>query len=361
MLTLMGKQKVSVLADRLKESRIRQGLSQSALAERLDISRIAVQKWERGEAGPSMERLPQVAGALCTTQSYLLGETDEWRSADYIASESRAMAAIDLFETRVREYVDRIADEMRKGRTQEEIREILADEVAFLERYEVRIEMGEDGTLETIHGKIQTKVEPPARGEIGNLDGAGGQPAWVTDLISAVRDVASQKGIYPNDRADVEANAEVGTDRPSWVEDLRASVTEVSRSTEAAIDRQADCFVGEIKKMGDYLRGRDQDHETLIRGLQDVIENQGRIIQANNQLLQENKEVMGLLKDRLLEVEPIPVDPLTSATPTPSRPMERRHPAENRRAGREARDGRNARTGGTSPVGPDLEQKDIAE
>ena len=43
----------------------RQGLSQEALARRMDVSRQAVTKWESGQSAPSTENLFRLAEQMC--------------------------------------------------------------------------------------------------------------------------------------------------------------------------------------------------------------------------------------------------------------------------------------------------------
>ena len=51
-------------AERLKDARRVCGLSQEELAERLDVSRQAVGKWEQGQAYPEMEKLIALCAVL---------------------------------------------------------------------------------------------------------------------------------------------------------------------------------------------------------------------------------------------------------------------------------------------------------
>lgn len=60
------------LHERIKENRIRCGLSQEALAERMDVSRQAVTKWEQGKSAPSTENLFRLADIFGTTVDLLL-------------------------------------------------------------------------------------------------------------------------------------------------------------------------------------------------------------------------------------------------------------------------------------------------
>lgn len=52
------------LAQRIRDCRQRRGLSQEALAERMQVSRQAVTKWEAGKACPSTEKLLRLSRVL---------------------------------------------------------------------------------------------------------------------------------------------------------------------------------------------------------------------------------------------------------------------------------------------------------
>ena len=57
----------------IAEGRKRLGLSQEALAEKMDVSRQAVAKWENGQAFPTAERLTRLCRVLEVTPEELLG------------------------------------------------------------------------------------------------------------------------------------------------------------------------------------------------------------------------------------------------------------------------------------------------
>ena len=59
-------------AERLKDARRTCGLSQEELAERLDVSRQAVGKWEQGQAYPEMEKLLALCAVLHVSADMLL-------------------------------------------------------------------------------------------------------------------------------------------------------------------------------------------------------------------------------------------------------------------------------------------------
>ncbi len=63
------------LAEKLQNLRKAAGLSQEQLAERLNVTRQAVSKWETGEGKPDIDNLLPLARLLNTTVDYLLDET----------------------------------------------------------------------------------------------------------------------------------------------------------------------------------------------------------------------------------------------------------------------------------------------
>lgn len=63
--------------ERLRELRIKRGLSQEALARQIDVGNLQIWRYENGESEPSSEILGRVARALNTSADYLLGLTDD--------------------------------------------------------------------------------------------------------------------------------------------------------------------------------------------------------------------------------------------------------------------------------------------
>ena len=61
---------------RLRMLRTRYGMSQESFADRLNVSRQAVQKWESGESMPTSNRLIEIANLLNVTVDFLLGNED---------------------------------------------------------------------------------------------------------------------------------------------------------------------------------------------------------------------------------------------------------------------------------------------
>ena len=66
-----------VFARNLQESRKAAGLTQTALAEKLNYSDKAVSKWERGESIPDVVTLKQIADLFGVTVDYLITEGNE--------------------------------------------------------------------------------------------------------------------------------------------------------------------------------------------------------------------------------------------------------------------------------------------
>ena len=63
------------LSEKLQNLRKAAGLSQEQLAERLNVTRQAVSKWETGEGKPDIDNLLPLAKLLHTTVDYLLDDT----------------------------------------------------------------------------------------------------------------------------------------------------------------------------------------------------------------------------------------------------------------------------------------------
>lgn len=68
---------MATFADRLRQLRIENKLSQQELADRLRISRSSVGMYEQGRRGPDFELLDNVADLFDVDFNYMLGKTDE--------------------------------------------------------------------------------------------------------------------------------------------------------------------------------------------------------------------------------------------------------------------------------------------
>ena len=62
---------------RLKELRSEKGMTQTDVARRLNMSKMAVSHWEKGNSEPSIEQLKALAAMFDTSVDYLVGFKDE--------------------------------------------------------------------------------------------------------------------------------------------------------------------------------------------------------------------------------------------------------------------------------------------
>ena len=70
--------------EKLQELRRKAGLSQDALAERLEVSRQAVSKWERDEAVPETEKVVRIAKLFdVSLDELLLDKAPQPRQPEY--------------------------------------------------------------------------------------------------------------------------------------------------------------------------------------------------------------------------------------------------------------------------------------
>ena len=72
------KEYMKVFPQRLKELRLKKGLTQTELAKYMNVSQGGYTKWENGRTEPNLETFLKLASILNTTTSYLLGESDEF-------------------------------------------------------------------------------------------------------------------------------------------------------------------------------------------------------------------------------------------------------------------------------------------
>lgn len=82
-------------SQRLQMLRTRYGMSQESFADRLNISRQAVQKWESGSSVPTTGRLVEIADFFNVTIDYLLGNEDI-RNSDETFSNDRIIPQYDF-------------------------------------------------------------------------------------------------------------------------------------------------------------------------------------------------------------------------------------------------------------------------
>lgn len=66
----------STIHERIKEQRMRLGMSLEQVAEKLNVTYQTVQQWENGRAGPKRTRIGQLAALLGVTEQYLMTGSD---------------------------------------------------------------------------------------------------------------------------------------------------------------------------------------------------------------------------------------------------------------------------------------------
>lgn len=99
-----------VFSKRLKEERIKNGFTQAEIAQKLETSQGAYQKWESGAREPNFQTLLKIASILNTTTSYLLGEsnvstgrgTEEFDKLQYVPNFHFSEMAINQLKDLVR-------------------------------------------------------------------------------------------------------------------------------------------------------------------------------------------------------------------------------------------------------------------
>ncbi|MDE7229419.1 MAG: helix-turn-helix domain-containing protein [Oscillospiraceae bacterium] len=78
-----------MLSEKIRDLRRRSGLSQEELAEKLDVSRQAVSKWETGAAVPNPEKLVELSDCFGVTLDFLMREKAGEGIGESGASDSR--------------------------------------------------------------------------------------------------------------------------------------------------------------------------------------------------------------------------------------------------------------------------------
>lgn len=77
-----------ILADKIIKLRRESGMSQEELAEKLNVSRQAVSKWECNETVPDIQKIIQLSELFSVTTDYLLKDNIESVDGNTIHSES---------------------------------------------------------------------------------------------------------------------------------------------------------------------------------------------------------------------------------------------------------------------------------
>lgn len=83
-----------ILADKIITLRKKAGWSQEELAQKLDVSRQSVSKWEGAQSVPDIEKILQISKLFGVTTDYLL--KDEMGEPEYAESELTALRRVTL-------------------------------------------------------------------------------------------------------------------------------------------------------------------------------------------------------------------------------------------------------------------------
>lgn len=62
----------NIIGERLKKARIKKGLTQEQLAEKIDVSIAFLSRVERGSSRPNLRRLDEICNILGVSQGYIL-------------------------------------------------------------------------------------------------------------------------------------------------------------------------------------------------------------------------------------------------------------------------------------------------
>ena len=102
----------------ISQLRDKNGFSQSDLADKSQVSRVMIGKYERGEAIPSIDAAKKIADALGVSLEYLVGETNQTsfdkRTVERIRElelleENKKQTLYDLIDTYIRDCKTRKA------------------------------------------------------------------------------------------------------------------------------------------------------------------------------------------------------------------------------------------------------------
>lgn len=64
-------------SNRMRDARLKNHLTQEELAEKLNVDKVQISRWENGHKIPRGERLVEIAQVLGVSVDYLLGVSDE--------------------------------------------------------------------------------------------------------------------------------------------------------------------------------------------------------------------------------------------------------------------------------------------
>ena len=87
-----------ILADKIIELRKQNGWSQEDLAEKMDVSRQAISKWEGAQSVPDMGRIVRLSELFGVSTDYLLKDDMEREEAVALPDEESAYRTVSMEE-----------------------------------------------------------------------------------------------------------------------------------------------------------------------------------------------------------------------------------------------------------------------
>lgn len=101
-----------ILADKISELRRENGMSQEDLAEKLDVSRQSVSKWESGNSIPDLDKILKLSEVFAVSTDYLLKDDALPEKSAVAGEHERKLRSVSLEEAG--EYMDAVTDSAKK-------------------------------------------------------------------------------------------------------------------------------------------------------------------------------------------------------------------------------------------------------
>ena len=131
-----------MLKNKIKQLRQENHFTQSELAERIQVSRQTISKWESGMAVPDAERLAAIADLFCIEVGYLLAKEDDVKPREFYSENSlqdvpgvSAKAKTVLSDREIDNMGERIYTPANHSSTMEKAEADWGQVVCQLERY----------------------------------------------------------------------------------------------------------------------------------------------------------------------------------------------------------------------------------
>ncbi len=99
-----------ILADKLYQLRTRSGLSQEELAEKMNVSRQSISKWESANSIPSMDKIVELSKIYGVSTDYLLIDEIEEIPGEIVANLDGENVVREVTVEEIRDYQERIRE-----------------------------------------------------------------------------------------------------------------------------------------------------------------------------------------------------------------------------------------------------------